>query len=106
MLFSSATLIGQEVKDIGLLMLGILQNYSPKLNFNKSTVPIASERTTIVGANSRLYIYINQIQSLENILSSPNNYKNRPLNTVSERHLISVEMLTYIYEGDFTNEDI
>lgn len=60
----------------------------------------------IGGANSQLYIYINQIQSLENILSLPNNYKNRLLNTVSERHLISVEMLTYIYEGDFTNEDI
>lgn len=58
------------------------------------------------GANSQLYIYINQIQSLENILSAPYNYKNRLLDMVTERHLISVEMLTYIYEGNFTNEDI
>ena len=58
------------------------------------------------GANSQLYIYINQIQSLENILSAPYNYKNRLLDTVAERHLISVEMLTYMYEDDFTNEEM
>ena len=28
------------------------------------------------------------------------------MNSVSERHLISVKMLTYLYEGDFTNEEI
>ena len=59
----------------------------------------------IGGANSQLYIYINQIQALKNILNAPSNYHNRLLETVSERHLISVKMLTYLYEGDFTNED-
>lgn len=58
------------------------------------------------GANSQLYIYINQIQGLRNILNAPYNYNNRLLNIVAERHLISVKMLTYIYEGDFTNEQI
>jgi ATP-dependent DNA helicase RecQ len=58
------------------------------------------------GANSQLYIYINQIQGLRNILNAPYNYNNRLLATVAERHLISVKMLTYIYEGDFTNEQI
>ncbi len=58
------------------------------------------------GANSQLYIYVNQIQSLENILKAPNNYKNRLLDTVAERHLISTEMLTYIYEGNFKNSEI
>lgn len=59
----------------------------------------------IGGANSQLYIYINQIQALKNILNAPSRYNNRLLNTVAERHLISVKMLTYLYEGDFTSEE-
>lgn len=58
------------------------------------------------GANSQLYIYINQIQALKNILNAPYRYNNRLLDTVAERHLISVKMLTYIYEGEFKNEEI
>lgn len=46
-LFSSATLIGQEVKDIDLLMLGILQNYSPKLNFNNAAGENVYEKVEI-----------------------------------------------------------
>lgn len=59
----------------------------------------------IGGANSQIYIYVNQIQALRNILNAPANYKNRLLETVGERHLISVKMLTYIYENNFTNEE-
>lgn len=44
-------------------------------------------------------------EALKNILNAPNNYHNRLLEAVAERHLISVKMLTYLYEGDFTNED-
>lgn len=57
------------------------------------------------GANSQLYIYINQVQALKNILNAPNRYNNRLLNTVAERHLISVKMLTYLYEGNFSSEE-
>ena len=57
------------------------------------------------GANSQLYIYINQIQVLDNIVRSQR-YKNRLLETVSERHLISVKMLTYLYENTFKNDEI
>ena len=60
----------------------------------------------IGGANSQLYIYINQIQSIKNILNAPYRYNNRLLDTVAERHLISVKMLTYLYEGGFTNEEM
>lgn len=59
----------------------------------------------IGGANSQIYIYINQIQALKNILNAPNRYNNRLLDMVSERHLISVKMLTYLYEGDFSNQE-
>lgn len=58
------------------------------------------------GANSQLYIYINQIQALKNILNAPYRYNNRLLDTVAERHLISVKMLTYLYEGEFSNEEM
>lgn len=58
------------------------------------------------GANSQLYIYINQIQAIKNIINAPYRYHNRLLDTVGERHLISVKMLTYLYEGDFSNEEL
>lgn len=59
----------------------------------------------IGGANSQLYIYINQIQTLKNIINAPGNYKNKLLQSVSDRHLISVNMLTYLYENDFSSEE-
>ena len=58
------------------------------------------------GANSQLYIYINQIQALKNIINAPYRYHNRLLESVAERHLISVKMLSYLYESDFDNSEI
>lgn len=83
---------GKQVKEYGVI-LGILESIGV-LTFEM-----------IGGANSQLYIYINQIQSLKNILNAPYNYNNRLLEAVAERHLISVKMLTYLYEGDFANEE-
>lgn len=60
----------------------------------------------IGGANSQLYIYINQIQTLKNIVSRPGLYENKLLNAVSERHLISVKMLSYLYENGFSSDKI
>ena len=60
----------------------------------------------IGGANSQIYIYINQIQALKNIILSPYNYHNRILEKVGERHLISVKMLTYLYEQEFSNGEM
>ena len=59
----------------------------------------------IGGANSQLYIYMNQIQALKNIINDPYHYENRLLDMVSERHQVSVQMLTYLYENEFTNEE-
>lgn len=58
------------------------------------------------GANSQLYIYVNQVQALKNIVNAPKRYENRILTAVSNRHLISVKMLTYIFEGGFQSEEI
>lgn len=56
------------------------------------------------GANSQISIYVNQIQPIQNILKKPWNYKNRLLKMVAERHNVSVKMLTYLYENDFTSQ--
>lgn len=58
------------------------------------------------GKNSQIYIYVNQTKTMREIIEKPWRYKNRLLELVSERHQISVEMLTYIFEGEFTNEKI
>lgn len=81
---------GRNTKEAGVV-LGILESMGV-LSFEM-----------IGGANSQLYIYINQIQALKNILNAPYHYNNRLLEAVAERHLISVKMLTYLYEGDFSN---
>ena len=60
----------------------------------------------IGGANSQLYIYVNQIRHLKNIVNNPGRYKNRLLDLVGERHLISVKMLTYIFEGGFSSDEV
>lgn len=84
---------GSKTKEYSII-LGVLESMSV-LSFEM-----------LGGANSQLYIYINQIQALKNILNAPYRYRNRLLDTISERHLISVKMLTYLYEGDFTNEKL
>ena len=58
------------------------------------------------GKNSQIYIYVNQTKTMKEILDKPWRYKNRLLELVAERHQISVEMLTYVYEGNFTNDEI
>ena len=58
------------------------------------------------GASSQIYIHLNQVRNLKYILDEHNRYRNRILETVAERHKISVQMLTYIYEKNFTNAEI
>lgn len=75
-------------------VLGILEALGV-LNFNMTG-----------GANSQLYIHINQIRTLKNIFDAGAKYSNKILKSVALRHKISVEMLTYIYESDFGNAEI
>ena len=80
-----------------------IQEYNVILGIMESIGVLTFEM--IGGANSQLYIYINQIQGLKNIINAPYRYDNRLLDAVAERHLISVKMLTYLYEGNFSNEE-
>ncbi len=58
------------------------------------------------GANSQIYIHINQIKNLKNIIDARGKYRNKILESVKARHEISVAMLTYIYENNFDNAAI
>lgn len=58
------------------------------------------------GKNSQIYIYVNQTKTLNEIIDQPWKYHNRLLEMVNERHSVSVEMLTYIYEGKFLSDQI
>jgi ATP-dependent DNA helicase RecQ len=84
---------GKDIKMVSTV-LGILESFDT-LSFEM-----------IGGENSQLYIYINQIQNLKLYINYPGNYHNKLLENVAIRHLISVKMLTYIYENDFSNEEI
>jgi len=85
--------VGSRAKEISVI-LGILEAMDC-LTFEM-----------IGGANSQIYIYVNQIQALKNILNNPYHYHNRLLETVAERHLISVKMLTFLYESGFKSEQM
>ena len=84
---------GNEIKMISTV-LGLLESFNV-LSFNM-----------IGGENSQLYIYINQIHTLKDVTNRPENYNNKLLENVGIRHLISVKMLTYLYENDFNSDDI
>ena len=58
------------------------------------------------GANSQIFVHINQIGNLKNILNNRGQYRNRILDTVTERHQTSVDTLTRIFEGNFSSAEI
>ena len=58
------------------------------------------------GANSQLFIYIYLASRLIEIAARPQYYHNQLLDLVKKRHLISSKMLTYLYENDFTSDEI
>ena len=60
----------------------------------------------IGGANSQLYIYVNQYRYLKEIANNPKSYKNRLMEMIAKRHNLSVKMLTYIYENEFSSDQI
>lgn len=101
-------LIVQKTKDGELYLVNDAGNHTNEIGVTLGVLEALDVLSfkMIGGANSQLYIYINQVRSLKNILNNPGGYKNKLLEAVSERHLISVKMLTYIYESGFPSADI
>lgn len=77
-----------------VLSLGILESFGV-LTFK-----------ALGGTNSQIYIYINQTQSMYDIVNKPSSYRNRILEKVGDRHIMSVEMMKYIFESNLSSEEI
>lgn len=77
-----------------LLALGILESLEI-LNYDSKS-----------GGNSHIYIRINETKTMKNIIERPYTYKNKLLNQINKRHNLSVLMLTYLFEGDFSSDEI
>jgi ATP-dependent DNA helicase RecQ len=75
-----------------ILLLGIFESYEI-LTFK-----------ALGGRNSQLYIYVNQTKTMKEIINRPGYYKNKLLELVGQRHILSVQMLTYLFESDFDND--
>ena len=58
------------------------------------------------GSNSQLYIYVNSVKDMTMVRDRPASYRNRLLELVNKRHKDSVDMLTYLFQSNFTSEEI
>jgi len=52
------------------------------------------------GSNSQLYIYVNQSKRLKEVIDNPNMYQNKLLDSITKRHYLSVEMLSYMFDNE------
>ena len=82
----------------------VIKEYSAVLGILEAMGTLSFDMTG--GANSQIFIHINQIRNLKNILDNSGRYRNRIIDAVAERHKISVDILTHIYEGNFTSAEI
>ena len=58
------------------------------------------------GTNSQIYIYVNETKNMRIVRDKPELYKNRLLETVGYRHEVSVKMLSYLFQNEFTSDEI
>lgn len=58
------------------------------------------------GSNSQIYIYVNETKTMQMVSEKPYKYKNRLLEIINERHHESVKMLSYLYQNNFTSDEI
>ncbi len=58
------------------------------------------------GRNSQIYIYVNQTKTMQEVIKKPQYYNNSLLDKVSERHKISVAMMTFLYQNNFDSDTI
>jgi hypothetical protein len=58
------------------------------------------------GSNSQIYIYVNETKNMQMVRDKPYSYQNKLLEMVNTRHNDSVEMLTYLFQSDFSSDEI
>ncbi|WP_379968034.1 helicase-related protein [Ectobacillus sp. sgz5001026] len=57
------------------------------------------------GDHPQIYIRVGSEYQIEKVLQNPKTYRNSILENVHNRHFTSVEMLKYLFEGNFKSED-
>lgn len=58
------------------------------------------------GSDSQIYMYINETKSMRQIIDKPFKYENKLLKQVSKRHNLSVLMMSYIFDNNFSSDEI
>ena len=58
------------------------------------------------GTNSQIYIYVNETKSMQIVKDKPYLYKNKLLELINNRHSESVKMLSFLYKGKFSSDEI
>ncbi len=58
------------------------------------------------GTNSQIYIYVNETKNMRIVRDKPELYRNKLLEAVGERHKVSVKMLSYLFQNEFTSDEI
>lgn len=58
------------------------------------------------GSNSQIYIYVNETKTMQMVKDRPNNYKNKMLETINNRHTESVRMLEYLFQNNLSSDEI
>lgn len=58
------------------------------------------------GTNSQIYIYVNETKNMRIVRDKPELYRNDLLNNVVNRHKISVAMLSFLFQNQFTSDEI
>jgi hypothetical protein len=58
------------------------------------------------GSNSQIYIYVNETKNMQMVRDKPQSYRNKLLEMVNVRHQDSVQMLTYLFQNEFTSEEV
>ena len=84
---------GQYVKEITTL-LGVFESFGV-LRFK-----------SLGGSNSQLYIYVNETKTMTMVRDKPYTYKNKLLELINYRHAESVKMLTFLFQNNFTSEEV
>lgn len=58
------------------------------------------------GSNSQIYLYIGSTKNLRIVKEKPECYRNKLLEMITERHKESVKMLSFLFEHNFTSDEI
>ena len=58
------------------------------------------------GSSSQIYLYMNETKNMQNACNKPERYNNQLLNIIGERHKQSVKMMSFLFQNNFTSEQI